>query len=95
METIAIYSKDEALVNFVEKNKEKIASLQETLCTSSKATNIFVMDYQEEEHPQLIAVNDEGKKLAHIKLSEPVISGSQDALIYLDSPEYFAGDMKH
>lgn len=95
METIAIYGKDKALVNFVEQHKAKIASLQKTLCTSSRATNIFVINYQEEEYPQLIAVSDQGEKLAHIKLSEPVVSGSQDALIYLDSPEYLAGDVKH
>lgn len=88
MEQVPIYRETPSLVSLVDTHKDVLASMVKLLKKQQTVSDVFVANYDDETFPQLIAVNQTGAKLAHIKLSEVVLKDQNQALIYLDSPEF-------
>tara|TARA_B110000211_G_scaffold207660_1_gene243623 strand:- start:28306 stop:28626 length:321 start_codon:yes stop_codon:yes gene_type:complete len=88
MEQVPIYRETPSLVSLVDTHKDVLVSMVKLLKKQQTVSDVFVANYDDETFPQLIAVNQTGAKLAHIKLSEVVLKDQNQALIYLDSPEF-------
>jgi hypothetical protein len=96
MAQIKIYGQNEALFHFVTAHQHAIHNMQRALTSANTVNDVFVMDVEGEAYPQLVAVDGKGVKLAHIVLSNEVVSGEAQALVYLDSPDFLvAGVMTH
>lgn len=88
MEQVSIYRETPSLVSFVDTHRDAIVSMVGLLKQQQTVRDVFVANYDSESLPQLIAVNQKGVKLAHIKLSEEVLNQQSQALIFMDSPEF-------
>tara|TARA_Y100000780_G_scaffold218468_1_gene223532 strand:+ start:213 stop:503 length:291 start_codon:yes stop_codon:yes gene_type:complete len=96
MEQIKVYSGDKALQQFVMENKVSINNLQKLLTISDSVNDVFVIEVDCEDYPQLVAVDNSGAQLAHIILSNEVVKGKSQALVFLDSSSFLtAGSTIH
>jgi len=85
---IHVFGQKASLAAFVMANKNVIHKIKTLLAQSHLVNDAFVMAYPGEVYPQLVAVDGKGNKLAHVILSELVVSDKADPLIFLDSPEF-------
>lgn len=88
VDRIHVFGQKSSLAPFVMANRIVIHKMKTLLAQSHSVNDVFVMSYPGELYPQLVAVDEKGNKLAHVILSDVVVSGKADPLIFLDSPEF-------
>lgn len=88
VDRIHVFGQKSSLAPFVMANRIVIHKMKTLLAQSLLVNDVFVMSCQGELYPQLVAVDEKGNKLAHVILSDVVVSGKADPLIFLDSPDF-------